>query len=293
MVPDILNFKKNTVAKILNNRTYSDYYYRLSLLARSVFKWENLPNGINEKWIEKYLFNEGCCMFFCDDIKGYMIARTTANGSLNEYDEPTKLTPVFNNSCGGQISKSYINNKDAVLICNNDLYLPTRNTIDLYALRLTVIQRSIDANVSAMKMSNLIKCSERQKQSYKQAFNQWNEFEPLIITDKDMEIQDSFEVLKTDAPVVFDKLQLQKNAVWNEIMTFLGINNANMDKRERLVDDEVQANNEQIVLSAYTMLKAREIACKAINDIFGLNISVKVRKPQELNIKESEGGLNV
>ena len=114
---DILNFKKNTVAKVLNNRTYTDFYNRLSLLARSVFKWENLPNGINEKWIEKYLFNEGVCMFFKDEEKGFMIARTAPFGTLNEYDEPTKLFPVFNNSCGGQTTKAYKNNVDAVLIC--------------------------------------------------------------------------------------------------------------------------------------------------------------------------------
>lgn len=289
---DILNFKKNTVAKILNNRTYTDFYNRLSLLARSVFKWEGLPNGINEKWIEKFLFNEGVCMFFKDEEKGFMVARTAAFGTLNEYDEPTKLFPVFNNSSGGNTTKAYKNNVNAVLICNNDLYLPTRDTIDLFALRLTINQRSIDANISAMKMSNLIKCSERQKNSFKQAFNQWNEFEPLIITDSDMDIQANFEILKTDAPIIFDKLQLQKNAVWNEVMTFLGINNANMDKRERLVDDEVQANNEQIMLSAYTMLKARETAAKAINDIFGTNISVSIRNPQELNFNEFEVGIN-
>ena len=50
--------KQSSIAKNLNDRTFSDYYYRLMLIARSLFKWENLPNGIDEKWIEKYLFLE-------------------------------------------------------------------------------------------------------------------------------------------------------------------------------------------------------------------------------------------
>jgi hypothetical protein len=72
-------------------------------------------------------------------------------------------------------------------------------------------------------------------------------------------------------------------------MTFLGINNANMNKRERLVDDEVQANNEQIMYSADVMLKARERACKRINEIFGLNISVELRNKPDVFMEELDG----
>ena len=98
-----------------------------------------------------------------------------------------------------------------------------------------------------------------------------------IYVTKDFDL-DSVKVLKTDAPIVFDKLQQQKHAIWNECMTFLGVNNANMDKRERLVDDEVQANNEQVGISAEVMLKSREYACEQINKLFGTKISVKRRQ---------------
>ena len=114
--------------------------------------------------------------------------------------------------------------------------------------------------------------------------------EPVIYGDKNLDIE-AVKALKTDAPVVFPQLQLQKHAIWNECMTFLGINNANQDKRERLVDDEVQANNEQIEYSAQVMLKTREEACEQINRIFKLDkpISVEMRKMKKPELEDFEG----
>ena len=266
-----------TASEQLNDATYTDYFYRLMHLARTVFKWENLPNGIDEKWIEKYLFSNGKCMFFNDKYKGFMIAKCNLAGNLNYYDEPTKLQPYGTNYQG----KSYVNNKECILIRNNDDMLPTSETINLFAIRLTEISRTIDINIHAQKTPTLILCSEKQRLTLKQVYNQWNGFEPVIFGTKDLEL-DGITTLKTDAPIVFDKLQMHKHAIWNECMTFLGINNANMDKRERLVDDEVQANNEQIGLAAHIMLKSRQKAAEQINNLFGTSIKVDFRNKDEL-----------
>ena len=285
---ETLNYK--SAAKAMNDMTYTDYYFRLMLLARSVFEWKNLPNGLDEKWIEKYLFYEGRCCFFKDKDLGFMVARTTESNILNEYDEPTELMPVFVNRNLKTI-KSLKNGEECILIRNNDVMLPTHYTIRLFALRLTGIQRTIDVNINAQKTPGLIKCSDRQKLSLKRTFDQWSENEPLIFGDRNLDTA-GIEALKIDAPIVFDKLQHQKHAIWNEAMTFLGINNANMDKRERLVDDEVQANNEQIELSAAVMLKSRQLACDRINELFGTKISVELRKPLSAKFEEIEGVLN-
>lgn len=269
---DVISMK--TIAQQLTNRTYTDYYYRLMLLARSVFKWENLPNGMDEKWIERFLFNEGRCMFFKDKNNGFMVTKCTDSGELNFYDEPTKLSPVATNYTDNE---SRTNNEDCVIIRNNDEEFPTSPTIQLYALKLAEISRTIDINVNAQKTPVLILCSEKQKLTMKNVFKQWNGFEPVIYGDKNLDIE-GIKSLKIDAPIVFDKLQYQKHSVWNECMTFLGINNANQDKRERLVDDEVRANNDQIEHSALIMLKARERACEQINELFNLNIKVSMRK---------------
>ena len=285
---DTLNFKE--MNKKLNNLTFTDYFYRLSLIALSIFKWENLPNGINERWIEKYLFDIGECMFFKDPILGFRVSKSIDKG-INAYDEPIDLEPE---STGLTEPKTYKNGIDAVLIKNNDLSIPTLPTLQLYAYRLADLTRAQDVNITAQKTPILIITSDRQKLTMKNVFNQWSGNEPVIYGDKEMNI-DGVKVLKTDAPIVFDKIQIQKHQLWNEVMTFLGVNNANQDKKERLVDDEVQANNEQVKICLDVMLKARQSACMDINRIFGTNIKVSARigiesKIDELNdeLKESE-----
>ena len=193
---------------------------------------------------------------------------------MNYYDEPTTIRPYATNYI--YEGETLTNNINAVIIRNNDDMLPTSPTIQLYAYKLTNIERTIDTNILAQKIPTVVKCSDKQRLSFKNAINQRNDNEPVIYADKSMNT-DEMTTLDIKAPIVFDKLQIQKHAVWNECMTYLGINNANMDKRERLVDDEVQANNEQVQASEDIFLKARQKACEEINRIFGTNISVKRR----------------
>ena len=271
---NLLSYK--SIANQLNNRTYTDYFYRLMLIARSLFKWEGLPNGIDEKWIEKYLFYEGTCVFYKDPNLGFMVTKWSTEGTLNAYDEPTTIRPYATNTMELNNGQLLDNNENCVIIRNNDDMIPTFPTIQLYSADLTNIKRTIDTNISVQKTPTVVTCTDKQKLTFKQAIKQRDENEPVIYGDKNIDIN-SINVLNTSAPIVFDKLQIQKNNIWNECMTFLGINNANTDKRERLVDDEVQANNQLIKANEDVMLKSRERACELINNMFGLNISVKRR----------------
>ena len=271
---NLLSYK--SIANQLNNRTYTDYFYRLMLIARSLFKWEGLPNGIDEKWIEKYLFYEGTCVFYKDPNLGFMVTKWSTEGTLNAYDEPTTIRPYATNTMELNNGELLDNNENCVIIRNNDDMIPTFPTIQLYSADLTNIKRTIDTNISVQKTPTVVTCTDKQKLTFKQAIKQRDENEPVIYGDKNIDIN-SINVLNTSAPIVFDKLQIQKNNIWNECMTFLGINNANTDKRERLVDDEVQANNQLIKANEDVMLKAREKACELINNMFGLDISVKRR----------------
>lgn len=273
---EILSTKSFT--KQLNDITFTDYYYKLKMLATSRFEWVGLPDWIDEKWIEDFLFDFGDCMYFEDGKLGQMVSQCTINGKVNHYNEPTILSP-----CGVDIPthKSLRVGDECVYIRNNDYSIPTSFFVKLFAYRLSEVSRTIDVNVNAQKTPVLVVGSEKQKLTLKNVYSQWNGNEPVIFGEKSLDTTE-LKVLKTDAPIVFPQLQEQKQNIWNECLTFLGINNANTDKRERLITDEVEANNTHIDLSAECFLKSRQRAAEQINKLFGTNIEVKMRDVKEV-----------
>jgi hypothetical protein len=268
----ILSYK--SVAQMANNMTFSYYYYKLMLIARALFEWKDLPNNMDDRWIEKYLFTSGKCIFYKDPVMGEMVAGFGQESSINCYGDPTKVYPVAPNYVYS--GEKLINGENCYVIRNNDLMLPTFPTIRYYSYKLSNIDRAIDINIEAQKSPILVRCTDKQRLSLKNAINQRKDNEPVIYADNSFD-KDMITTLDLNPPMVFPDLQVQKHMVLNEVFTDLGINNANMDKRERMVANEVEANNEQVKASEDVMLKVRKEACKQINRIFGTNISVERR----------------
>ena len=87
----------------------------------------------------------------------------------------------------------------------------------------------------------------------------------------------SITTFDTKAKFMGNELMDYKKSVENELLTFLGQNNLPTDKKERLITDEANSNNQLIKSFADLQLVARQMACEAINKKYDLNISVKRR----------------
>nr|DAX02399.1 MAG TPA: upper collar protein [Caudoviricetes sp.] len=269
--------------KMLNNYTFLDFYKRLRLLALSVFKWENLPESMNERFLEKCLYYQGIACFVHDEKLGFLNLRCLPSEQLNVYEEALKYTAFSIN-----YNKTF-DRDNIVLVRNNYEQLPTDTTIQLFARRLFEAERTTDVNIKAQKTPVLIKCPEKQRLTLKNLYSQYDGNSPFIFGDKDLDVSE-FTVLNTNAPFVADKLAEYKRNIWNEALTFLGINNVETEKNERLVTDEVNANNNMIQLAAETMLLTRKQAAEEFNKKYGFNVSVSVRSFKELpdNFNEKE-----
>ena len=266
----LLSYK--SVAQFSNNITFSYYYYKMMLVVRNLFEWENLPNNMEARWIERYLFSDGKCIFYKDPIMGFMVAGYGQEGSVNCYDDPTLVDPIAPNYT--YTGKQLVNGDNCYVIRNNDLMLPEFSVVRYYAYKLTNIDRAIDVNIEAVKTPVLVTCTDKQRLSLKQAINQRKDNEPVIYADNSFD-KDMISTLDLKPTPVFKDLQIQKHMILNEFFTDIGINNANMDKKERMVSTEVEANDEQVKACEDVMLRSRQEACKQINRIFGLNVSVK------------------
>ena len=268
---------------LLNNRTYLQYYNRLTELAISMFEWKNLPASVDPRFLELTLFSDGMAVFFRDEVLGELALQCMIGGNLDVYRVPTTRRAYATNGYNKELTE-----KDSVIIFNNYLHTNSMLDIEMYSRQLYEIQRTIDVNVIAQKTPVLIRCTENQRLVMKNLFMQYDGNEPFIFGDKNLDMN-GISVLKTDAPFVADKLMQLKFQIWNEALTYLGISNVNMHKKERLLNDEVTRNMGSTVASRYARLNARKEACKKINAMFGLNIDVEYREDIQVVDEEVEG----
>lgn len=268
----------------LNRITYNQYLQRLQNYALNMFEWTGLPTSVNERFLEMTMLTQGQICFFEDKEMGFLALPVTVAGKLNIYNEPIMYRVISVGYPAKEVSPD-----EAVVMYNNLLRNPTMPILEAYAYRLYEVERTLDVNIKAQKTPILIKGSPQQMLTLKNLYMKYEGNEHMMFGDKNLDIT-GFDVLQTTAPFVADKLMLYKHDLWNECMSYLGIGNGNTDKKERLVEAEVGANDEQIESSRFVALTARKQACERINTLFPeLNVDVKFRLAE---IADVEGGEN-
>lgn len=264
-----------------NDSTYIDFYQQLTEIALNVFEWINLPDTVDERYMEYNLYYKGFVLYFRDEIIGDMCLPCTIGGELDVYTIPTRRQAFAVNGY-----TKWCTPKDSVIIFNNYLHTSTAYTIERYALRCAAIQRAIDINVNAQKTPILITCTEQQRLTMENVFMQFDGNKPVIFASENFD-SDQVRVLKTDAPYVAQNLKYLQHQTWNEALTFLGVENSNQDKRERLVADEVGSNYGNVEAQRNVMLNSRKDACKKINAMFGTKIDVKFRSSLDSKVNRA------
>lgn len=264
-----------------NQATTTMFLWRLMNLAISVFKWENLPDGVDERMLEWWLFRDGFTGFFKDDTlkndpkarapEGYAVLPMLIMGEFDNYEYPMNRNAYSINGMNIPLTED-----NSVIIFNNFLRVPMWFTVIQYAKRLADVQRSIDINIRQQRTARAIICEEKERLTYLNAAAQIDEGKPWIMGSKIVD-PDNFISIDTSTPYVADDLQVYKSKIWNEALTFLGIENTNTDKKERMVSDEVITNMGDVESERFTRLNARQQAANEINDKFGLNIKVDFR----------------
>jgi hypothetical protein len=256
----------------MNNRTYLQYYNRLTELAISMFEWQNLPKTIDQRFLEMCLFCDGMCVFFQDEVLGYLSLQCRIGGKLNVYRIPMERRAYATNGYQRELDGT-----NSVIIFNNYLHTNSMLDVEMFSKRLYNLDRAIDVNANAQKTPVLIQCDESQRLTMKNLYKQYEGNEPFIFGSKGLDAN-GLKVLQTGAPYVADKLYELKTQIWNEALTYLGISNINVVKKERMITDEVTRNQGGTVASRYSRLESRRQACKQINEMFGLDIWVNYRE---------------
>lgn len=257
----------NSIANTLwDDNIYFQYF---ATLAQNMFEWENLPETMNEEFLEQTLFLDGRAVMVKDPILGYVNLKYSEVGKPNIYNLPNKVTAFSND-----FSKTY--DKEDFVICRNNInYIPTALYVDHFTKIITNIEQTMQVNLQAQKTPVTFTASKEQAQAMQSLYQKYVGNQPYLFVKKDGKDLVNVDVLKTDAPFLADKLNSLKNDYKGEFLSFIGINNVNDEKRERMITDEANANNQFISMNFKSFYEARLRFCEEANKKWNLTLNVR------------------
>ena len=273
--------KRATLSDLLNDLTFRTHYDKNRLICMNEYEWTGLPEGIEPRHIERLLFKTGYAVFFRDPSMSYMVLEGHQDGHMNVYGDPLGYR------VHGYNYQRHLKAEECVLIRNNLLALPTEPFILHYVNKITEAERTMDVNIKACKTPVVFACDDKDVLTFKRIFQQVDGNVPAIFADRGLNL-DSIQAFLTGVKFMGNELMDYKRSVESDLLTFLGQNNTPVDKKERLITDEAEANDQLIASFADLQLTAREKACEEINAMFGLSLSVRKREAVEKAVETVE-----
>lgn len=275
-------------AELLTQSTYLYYLERIMNLKLSCYKWSGLPKEIDERFIEWVLITQGCGLFFFEDnpnINSYVFTKTALGGDFDINDTPNyRMAYSINND----ITTKELNESNSVICWNKRTRSSDMNQIYMFAERLTNITRIIDMNIEMQRTQSVIVTNAEERATALSLMKKLFNYVPIIIGRKSSVATKPIEIVTPDIKFIADKCTDILHDKWNEFLTANGFNNANTDKKERMITSEADSNIGEIFAGRWSQLVERKKACEKLNDMFDLSVDVEWRGEEEILKMDSE-----
>ena len=263
--------KRKLVNSHLSNfKTYLAYKMKMLTLAENVFQFKNMNPFIDMAYVNSELVTKGSIAFFYDEVMGLLALPYTSVGSLDIYGRPNRIAVIPKNGSYNRI----LNRNEFVIMYDNDSHIPIYPNIVQSAERLALIKRSIDVNIEQQRTPRVWKTSEENKKTMEDLVNQVDGNVNTVITYENIDLDESNCVL-APAPYVADKLNQDKKEEWSEFLELIGITNVSIQKKERVIQDEIICSMGGTIASRYSRFTSRKNAIDKINELFKQDIEVE------------------
>ena len=253
--------------------TYIYYVNTLFRKAMSIYKFDGIPETWDYDYFLSVLIANG---FICvtDTPLGVIPLRCAYTG-INVYNHPTKV--IVANPVLGSFERTI--DEDCTLIkLEYDYRSSIMDIIYKYATMLSECDSSISVNLMNSKVAFIGFCtSKQQAQSMKAMYDEITKGSPAVFVKGDQINAEQIFYNHVKENFVAGEIQILKRKIMSEFLTEIGVNNANTDKKERLTDNEVEANDSEIQLNAGYWLDNIREGIEKTNKMFGLNISVSLK----------------
>lgn len=262
--------KRRTINSQLGNfKTYLAYRNKMLTLAMNVFQFKNMNPFIDMAYVNSNLVLKGSIAFFEDEVMGLLALPYTPVGSLDIYGRPTTIKVIPKN---GSYNRT-LHRGEFVIMYDNESKLPIWDSIVQSCERLAGIKRTIDINISQQATPRYWKTSEANLKTVENMLRDIDSKVDAIVTS-DNNIIDDITCCLAPAPFVADKLNEAKKEEWDEFLELIGISNVAIQKKERVIRDEILTSMGGTIASRYSRFESRRKAIEEINERFGENLEV-------------------
>lgn len=260
-----------------NVDTYYVWFYRMCDLYMNRFKWFNVPKSIDIPTIMYGLLMNGNVCWFRDLVMGDLCLMGTPSKTLDVYNYQIGYYIHTASGYNAHLNTSrFSENRNGVIMYANQMRQADICVLDSYALRLADALRTCDVNIANQKTTKIIGTSESQRMTLENILKDYQGNVPLTIVDKDVDFGgENHPVYDMTSPYVADKVWVYITNIWNDFLTWLGIENATNQKRERMVTDEVNANYGDVEMERKKGMFSIITALDDINDMFGLDVRIE------------------
>lgn len=261
-------------------------YYRQKLLRLLIqrFKWENIPSNWEYDYFIEHLFLDGF-IGITDTSIGILALKCDLTG-IGVFEQPTEM--IFANPVLGNFRRTIGVDGEYIKLQYN--FQGVRWIIDRYATLLAMCDSGIAVNLLNTKMTYVFGATNKtQAETFKALYDDITQGKPAVFTSTGNTgmIKEQMFTMPAKENFIADDVQLLKRKIVNEFLTDIGINNTNLDKRERLTDDEVNANNDEVLANIAHWYDNIIDGIARTNKMFGLDLNCTVRKYGEEATSES------
>lgn len=243
------------------------------------FEFGGVPDSWDYDYMLENLFMYGY-LAITDTSIGVIPLRCGITG-INVFDHPT--TAIFANPVLGNFERNLYGNNpatDCALVKLQYDFMGAMPIINRYAALLALCDNSISVNLRNSKVAFIgFVSSKQQAATVEKMYSDIDRGKPAVYVKRgDGITSEDIYYNHVKETYIANDVQLLKQSIKNDFLTEVGLNNANTDKRERLIVDEVNANNDEVQANVQHWLDNIREGLRRANSLFGLNLSVKLRK---------------
>lgn len=257
-----------------NFRTYNKNLDMLLALAMNRFRWVNLPETCDARYLEKTLHRTGIATLSHQkgqEVPVFTTLQAIMQGEYNMYGIPVQWRAVGYDG----LTDYAVDNENGVLCYYSNSRFSPWNALEIYARKMAHYERTEDVNLT-QQMKPFIGIAPQEKRlELINLIKQVEGGEPVILGDAGLaKLVDNVKVIDTKVPLITEELARSYQNVLNQALLYLGIPHLAFEKGERMIEDEARANTAPTNVMLLDCLQSRRDFCDKVNRKFGLDVQV-------------------